>query len=187
MQIAQAHARHQLLQAGELVGAVEAVIAVPFVDHVVVLGVEPAADLRVAAEFVHHDVVVPAPVAVAGAAFVAPDVAALAVEQRLAALGAAADEIPFRAGEGVARDLVQMLAPGVARQVGVPGIDVGLDVVVVAGRVVLDQPRGVELLGQAVDRGDPFLRLGQVLAVLVPCSVNRPQVSLKGTQEKMAG
>ncbi len=165
VKVAQAHSRDEFVQAGDFVGAVKAVVAVPFVDDVVVLGVEPAADFGVAAELVHHHVVVPAPVAVARAAVVAPDIAAFAVEQRLAGLGAAADEIPFRAGEGVAGDLVEMLAPGIAREIGMPGIDVGRDVVKVAGRVVFDQARRVELFGQAIDRGNPFLGFGLVTAV----------------------
>ena len=165
VQVPQAHARHQFLDSRELLRAVEPPITVPLVDHVVMFGVQPAADLRVPAEVVHHDVIVPAPIDVARAALVAPDVAALAVEQRLAVLGAAADEVPFRARAGVPADLVQVLGPLVARQVGVPTVDVR-------------QRRGRSCRGSCPRRAgwgrapwpaghgrDPCLRLGQVALV----------------------
>ena len=91
MKVIERHPREELLDSGLLRGAVEADVPVPFVDDVVVLGVEPAGALRAAAEGVDHHVVVPRPVAVARGPLVAPDVAALAVEHRSARLHEAAD------------------------------------------------------------------------------------------------
>src|SRR5215475_14234366 len=104
-------------------------------------GVEPAADLGMPAEFIHHDVIIPAPVAVARAPFIAPNVSALTVQERLMFFGALADKIPFRPRVAILRDLVKMFAPGITRQVGMPGIDIGLDVIVVAGGVVFHETR----------------------------------------------
>src|SRR5207237_6210723 len=128
MQLAQRHPFYELAQPGLLRGAVVAPVAVPFVDHVVQLGVEPAGDLRMASERVHRAVVVPAPVDVARAPLVAPDVAELAVEIRLPRLAVAGLEVPRGAGtRTVAHHLVVAL-PRPPRQVGVPRVDVGLGV-----------------------------------------------------------
>ena len=166
--VAERHAGHQLAQARLLLRAVGAHVAVPLVDHVVVLGVEPAGRLRVAPELVEHRVVVEAPVHVARRALVAPDVAALAVEHRLAALAASAQVVPVRARLGPGLGLVELLLPLPPRQVHVPGVEVGLDVAagLAAGRVVLDEARRVERLREVVGRHDPRLRLGQVHLLL---------------------
>ena len=162
MPVAQSHPRHELAEARLLLRAVGAHVAVPLVDHVVVLRVEPARHLRVAAELVHHGVVVEAPVHVAGRALVAPDVAALAVEHGLLALLAAAHEVPGRAGEGLRLGLVERRLPLPPGQVHVPGVEVRLHVPsAAAGGVVLDEARRVELLREVEALPDPLLRLGE--------------------------
>ena len=160
--VAQRHPRHELAEARLLLRAVGADVAVPLVDHVVVLRVEPARHLRVAAQLVHHGVVVEAPVHVARRALVAPDVAALAVEHGLLALLAAAHEVPGRAGEGLRLGLVERRLPLPPGQVHVPGVEVRLHVPpAAAGGVVLDEARRVELLGEVEALPDPLLRLGE--------------------------
>ena len=94
MEVAERHFRNKCVQARDLFRPVEAIVTVPFVDHVVKFGVQPAGEFRVAAEFIHHDVIVPRPIDIARAAFVAPDVSTLAVEHRLVRLRAAPDEVP---------------------------------------------------------------------------------------------
>src|SRR2546427_10152906 len=50
VQVAERHPRDQLTQPGLFLGPVVAPVAVPLIDHIVQLGVEPARDLRMAAE-----------------------------------------------------------------------------------------------------------------------------------------
>src|SRR4029450_2623171 len=78
----------------------EAPLAVPLVDDVVMLGVEPATELRVPAERVDRAMIVPAPVHVTGTTLVAPDVAELGVEHRLSSLLVGRFEIPRRLRSG---------------------------------------------------------------------------------------
>ena len=59
--------------------SIETVITIPFVDHIVMLSVKPSADFGMAPEFIHHDVVIPAPIAIARASFIAPNIATFAV------------------------------------------------------------------------------------------------------------
>jgi hypothetical protein len=146
-----------------LVGAVEAPVAVPLVDHVVVLGVEPAGQLGRAAEDVDRLVVVPAVVDVAGAPLVAPHVAELRVEHRLPALAVAPLEVPRRPRERAVADAAQVRGPLPPGEVLVPGVEVGGGVPgAAAHRVVLDRARGVEPLGELLHAGDLGLRLGAV-------------------------
>src|SRR5439155_1429330 len=101
---------------GLLLGAVVTPVAVPFVDHVVELGVEPAGDLGVAPERVYRPVVIPAPVDVAGAPLVAPDVAELAVDIGLPRLPVAGLEVPRRARIGAVAHQPVVLLPRPARR-----------------------------------------------------------------------
>ncbi len=84
------------------------------------LGVEPAGDLRMPAELVHGAVVVEAPIDVARAAFVAPDVAELAVDIRLAFLHPIALEVPLGARVGVGGDLIESVPPLIPREIPMP-------------------------------------------------------------------
>src|SRR5215510_13131545 len=151
MQVAQAHAGHQFTQSGELLAAVKAIVAVPLVDDVVMFGIKPAADPGVTPKLIHHDVVIPTPITIPGATFVTPDVAALAVEQRLARFGVTWSEVPFGSGERITADLIELVVPLIARQIGVPGIDVCCHVIVIAGGVVLDKTSRIELFAQTID------------------------------------
>ena len=115
------------------------------------------------AVLVEHVVVLPAEVAVARAVLHAPDHAALGVHQRHAALAVAADAVPVAARVGGAAGRVDLLLDGhVAVDVEVPGVQVRLHVVVVAGGVVLHDARRVKGLDAAVDPAHPLLRLGLV-------------------------
>ena len=59
MQVVERHAREYLFNARVFRRAVEADVAVPFVADVMMLRVEPARAFRMAAEGVHHHVIVP--------------------------------------------------------------------------------------------------------------------------------
>jgi len=63
--------------------------------------------------------------------------------------------------------LVEVLAPGVAREVSVPGINIAQDLVIVARGVVFNQSRGIQLFRQLVNGGDPFLGFGKVRALFL--------------------
>src|SRR5712671_1197189 len=111
------------------------------------LRVEPARDLRVAPERIDGAVVVPAPVDVARAALVAPDVAELRIEHRLAPLSPRPLEVPGRAGEGAVADSPILLFPAPAGEVLVPRVKIGFGVTAAAAhRVVLDETSGVQRL-----------------------------------------
>src|SRR5713101_1343030 len=117
------------------------------------LRVEPARDLRVAPERIDGAVVVPAPVDVARAALVAPHVAELRVEHRLAPLPPRPLEVPGRPGEGAVADAPILLLPAPAGEVLVPRVEVALGVAAAAAhRVVFDEARGIQRLRQVIDR-----------------------------------
>ena len=157
MHVAQVHAHAQDRVAEVLLFIVDAVIAVELVDHVVHLGEDEAAEVLVQAVLVEHVVVLPAEVAVARAVLHAPDHAALGVHQRHAALAVAADAVPVAARVGGAAGRVDLLLDGhVAVDVEVPGVQVRLHVVVVAGGVVLHDARRVKGLDAAVDPAHPL-------------------------------
>src|SRR5262249_8670035 len=80
VQIAQRHPVYDLAEPGFFPRAVKAPVAVPLVDDVVMLGVEPTGELRVSTKCIDGAMVIPAPIDVAGASLVAPDVAELRVE-----------------------------------------------------------------------------------------------------------
>ncbi len=137
VQVAERHSLHQLAQPGFFLGTVVTPVAVPFVDHVVELGVEPAGDLGVAAEGVQRAVIVPAPIDVASAPLVAPHVPELAVDVRLkggwgARLPVTGLEVPRGARVRAVAHHPVVLLPGPAWQVGVPRVHVGLGVAAAA-------------------------------------------------------
>ena len=111
VEVPHAHAGDDLGETGVFGAAVESVMAVPFVDDIVMFSVEPSVDFWLATELIDHDMIVPAPVDVAGAASIAPNIAALTVEEGLIALFTASDEIPFGAGKGVFVDFLKPAAP----------------------------------------------------------------------------
>ena len=132
-----------------------------------VFGVEPARYFGVLAEGVHHAVVIPAPVHIAGAALVAPYVATFGVDIGLAALGVTSFHVVFAAGIRIGVDVFEVLFPGPAGQVFVPGVDVGFGMATPAANgVVFDEAGWVELFGESVHRCHPFLGFGQVFALL---------------------
>src|SRR6476661_407804 len=90
------------------------------------LGVEPARDLRVTTKRIDGAMVVPAPVDVAGAPFVAPHVAELGVEHRLMILPPAQLEVPARPGKCAVAERLVVALPFPTRQVIVPGVEIRL-------------------------------------------------------------
>ena len=145
MQVAQCHTVHEKAEAGLFARAIESPVAVPLVDDVVMLGIEPTGQFGMASKRVDRPVIIPAPVDVSGAALIAPHVAELGVQHGLARLSPRCLEIPMRSGIGAVADLLHALLPPPARQVLVPGVEVRLRVPATAARrVVLDQPRRVE-------------------------------------------
>src|SRR2546423_11759385 len=86
MQVPQRHPLDDLAKTGLLARAIEPPIAVPLVDDVVMLGVEPACQFGMAPERIDGAMVVPTPVDVTRAAFVSPHIPELGVENRLRAL-----------------------------------------------------------------------------------------------------
>src|SRR5439155_26728139 len=94
VQIPQRHPGHDLAEARLFPGTVVTPVAIPLVDDVVVLGVEPAAELGVTAKRVDRTMVVPAPIDVARAALVAPHVAELRIAHRLPCLAPRGPEVP---------------------------------------------------------------------------------------------
>ena len=108
--------------------------------------------------------VVPGVVAVACAAVVAPDIAAFAVHHGLSHLHVAAYVVPAALLEGLLVGLFESRLPEAAALVCVPGVDVGLDVVEVAGGVVFHEAGGIEPLGEMVHGAHPVLGLRTILA-----------------------
>ena len=180
MQVAQRHARHDVAEARFLPRAVVAPVAVPLVDHVMVLGIQPAADLGVTAKCVDGAVVIPAPIHVAGAALVAPHVPELRVAHRLPCLPPRRPEVPGRARERTVAHLLVARLPAPAGQVLVPGIEIGLRVSAAAAHgVVFDESCGIERLRQTVIARNATLGLRQIaiasfdLRLETPCLVEQ--------------
>ena len=168
MQVAKRHAGNELVQTGDLLRTVEAPVAVPLVDDVVVLRVQPSGKHGMATEDIQGAMIIPAPVDIAGAAFVTPDVAELGIDIGLPLLAVPGFEIPGRAGVDRRILLEEEIFPRPSRQVAVPGVEVGGDMPHAAtDRIVFDQPAGIEILGLAVHPGHPFLSFRQVAALLV--------------------
>src|SRR6266498_1834390 len=142
--------------------SVEAPVAVPFIDDVVVFGVQPPCDLWMATERIQSAMVVPAPIHVAGAALIAPHVPELRVDHRLPRLTPWRLEIPGRSGKRAVTHALNTRFPFPARQVLVPRVDVRLCVTVAAARrVVFDEPRGIQRLRETVHARNLTSRLGE--------------------------
>src|SRR5690606_19608614 len=120
-------------------------VAVPLVDHVVMLRVEPSRNLRAPPEVVDEDVVVPAPVHVARAALISPYIAELGIEEGLPALRVSIQKIPLGARMRARDDLIEVLRHRIAGRVHVPRVDVRLRVPEAADRVVLHRAGPIEL------------------------------------------
>lgn len=124
---------------------------------------------------VEHVVILPRQIAVARGVFYAPDQAALAVHQRSARLLVAADVVKFRTDIGVFHNVADMIADFfIAVFIKMPGVQVGFDMIVVAGRIILDQTGWVERFRAAVDAAHPFLRFGQIAADRAFCGEQAP-------------
>lgn len=158
VEVTHRHAWDEGIETINLRAAVVAHVSVPFVDDVVVLGVEPTCALGMGTEGVDHLMVVPGDIDVACSAFVTPYVATFAIEHGCATLMMVVDVVPDGAFIGVVAVFVELLFPSGAGEITVPGVEVGDDVVEVAGGVVLDETRRVELLGEMVHLFDPRLR-----------------------------
>src|SRR6266480_2459220 len=137
MQVPQRHPLDDVTKTGLLARAVEPPIAVPLVDDIVMLGVEPARQFGMAPERIDGAVVVPTPVDVTCAAVVPPDVAELGVEHRLRALSPRRLEVPLRIQKRAVAESLDVLFPAPAGQILVPGIEIGLGVTGAAARRVV--------------------------------------------------
>src|SRR5207237_5454751 len=100
----------------------------------VMLCVEPAGELRMSPEGVDRAMIVPAPVDVARAPLIAPDIPELRVEHRLMTLPPARLEVPRRAGIGAVAQGVDVMPPFPARQIPVAGLETGFRLTVMPPR-----------------------------------------------------
>ena len=168
MQLLELHPHAQHIVAEVLLLIVDAVIAVEFIDDVMELCEHKAADVLVQAVFVEHIVVLPGQVTVAGAVLHAPDHTALGVHQRHVRRTVFPDEVPAAALMPALGGGIDVLLDGhVAVQIEVPGVDIRLHMVVVAGGVILHDARIVHFLDAAVHAAHPFLRIGRILPVML--------------------
>ena len=138
------------------------------------LGVKPSGALGIAAEQVNHDVVVPGEIDIAGAAMISPNVAALAIDHRHIRLDIVTNVVEMASRIGVVAIVLDLPFPIPTGLIGMPGVDVALDMVLVAGALVLDKTGRIQALGQTVHRPDPLLGFFGVHMVLVeksPCLV----------------
>ena len=167
----------ELVHAIVLLRAVEAHVAVPLVDDVVMLGVEPARAREMAAKRVHHEVIVPREVAVARRTRVTPDVTAFRIHHRHVPLPIAADVVVVRTGEHGRTRARDGVFPVIASTVRMPRVDVGDDVILIARRVVLDETRRIERLRLQIGVGHAALGPRAVLAL--PAAVPRGETHLQ--------
>ncbi len=89
------HIRNELRQACKLLASVKSIVAIPLIDHIVMLGIQPACHQRMFSKLIHHDVVVPAPIHISGTAFITPHISTFAVEHGNFGLLIASNEVPF--------------------------------------------------------------------------------------------
>ena len=174
LEVRDGHPGDEVAQAVDLRGAVVLDIAVPLVDDIVMLCVEPSGALGITAEDVDHDVVVPSEIDIARTAVISPHVAALAIDHRHVRLDIVTDVVEMASGIGVVAIILDLPFPIPAGLIGMPGVDVALDMVLVAGALVLDKTCRIQTLGQTVHRPDPLLGVFGVHMVLVeesPCLV----------------
>ena len=163
MEVAHRHTGDEGVETIDLGAAIVAHVSVPFVDNVVVLGVEPAGALGMGTEGIDHQMIVPRDIDVACGTIVAPDIAAFAVEHGDTRLMTVASVVPDGAFVGPTAVFVELRFPSGAGEVAMPGVEVGDEVVEVTGRVVLDKTGWVELLGELIHLFHPVLR-GPVVA-----------------------
>lgn len=136
VQLLELHPHAQRIVAEVLLLVVDAVIAVEFIDDVMELCEHKAADVLVQAVFVEHIVVLPGQVAVAGAVLHAPDHTALGVHQRHVRRTVFPDEVPAAALMPALGGGIDVLLDGhIAVQIEVPGVDIRLHMIIVAGGV----------------------------------------------------
>ncbi len=148
VEIAQRHPGHQVAEARLLPRAVVAPIPVPLVDHIVMLGVQPAADFGMTPKRVDGTMVVPAPIDVARAAFIAPHVAELRITHRLTYLPPRGSEVPGPSWERAVAEPLVVRLPTPPGQVLVPRVEIGLGMAAAAAhRVVFDESSRVQRLG----------------------------------------
>ena len=122
MHIIERHTIDDILQACKFHTSVVLPVAIPFVDHIVVLCIQPTRDFRMPAKFIHHNMIIPAPVDITGAAVVSPHIATFAIEHRHIGLGIALCKVPLRPYESLVSHIVKKSFPFIAWQVGMPGI-----------------------------------------------------------------
>ena len=138
MQVPKLHVRNEIIKSCIFLSTVKFIVAVPLIDHIVMFGIEPSGNLGVLPEFIHHDMVIPAPVHITSTSSITPNIPAFTVEHGNPGLFVTTDKVPFRTGIGVVDHIVEEIAPLVTRQVGVPGIEIGFHMIIVTGRIVFN-------------------------------------------------
>ena len=176
VQVFERHAAAEILIAEIFGFAVHAIVAVEFVDDVVKFGKDETAELFVQAVFVEHVVILPCQIAVASGISYAPDHAAFAVHQRRARLPVSTGVIKLGTGISVFHNAADVIADCfIAVFIKMPGVQVGFDMIVVAGRIILDQTGGIERFRAMIDAAHPFLRFGQIAARSAFCGEQPPR------------
>ena len=167
MQIAERHAIDEVIETGLLCRPVVAPVAVPLVDDVVMLGVEPAGNLRVTPKCIDRAVVVPAPIDVARAPLIAPHIPELGVEHRLMTLTPTRLEVPRRTWERAVAERLVVMFPLPPRQVLVPGVEIRLRMTdVTTDGIVFDESGRVERFREMIHAHDFALCFGRVAFAL---------------------
>ncbi len=157
MQVVHSHSLTKLIKAEFLPAAVEAVIAVPFIYYIMKFGEQEPCYLETLPEFIHHNVVFPCDVYIACASAVTPYSPAFRIHHRLITLYVASNEIIAGSGISLADYFIEKVSPLSGRVVGMPGIEVGDNMIEIARRIVLHEPRRIDRFCPVIPRSYPFL------------------------------
>ena len=179
LEVRDGHPGDEVAQAVDLRGAVVLDISVPLVDDIVMLSVEPSGALGITAEEIDHDMVVPSKIDITGAAVISPNVAALAINHRHIRLDIVTNVVEMASRIGVVAIVLDLPFPIPTGFIGMPGVDVALDMVLVAGALVLDKTGRIQTLGQTVHRPDPLLGVFGVHMILVEKSPSLVEIHVR--------
>ena len=167
MKIFDCHAFYQLAYARFFFAAVEPKIAIPLINYVVMLGIKPTRNFWVFPKSIHHSVVIPTPIYIARAAFVAPNIATFGVDIWHIGLFITVFVMKFAAHKGFFVDCLQMFFPTFACQIFVPCINIGFGMPrPAANGIVFHQTSGIQTFCQTINRSYPFLGFGQIDVLL---------------------
>ena len=134
--------------------------AVVFPFDVLQFGVDVAADFGVEAELVGEVFEAPRDIFIACAC---GDTAVFAVNQRRVGLHVITGVVERGTGICLLDDVGDVLfGARVVVNIEVPGVDVCLDVIIEARRVIFNEARGIEGFGEVIHLAHPFLAFGQL-------------------------